>query len=833
MGDLAGTERLRIALRGAVQGVGFRPFVHRLATARQLRGWCRNSPQGVVIEVEGARPALEAFRAALDRERPPRASIHGSESTWLDAVGLGAFTILDSDTSGEAHAVVMPDIALCESCRGELLDPTNRRYRYPFINCTNCGPRYSLIEALPYDRVHTSMRRFAMCPDCQREYGDPHDRRFHAEPNACPTCGPQVALWDAAGRVIAERDAAMVAVANAVRAGLVVALKGLGGFQLIVDATDDAAVRRLRARKHRDEKPFALMCPDLDCMQGYSLIGDVEARLLTSPEAPIVLVRTRDGVQKVAPSVAPGMRQLGVMLPYTPLHVLLMRDLRRPVVATSGNLAEEPMCIDERHVVEVLGGIADVFLVHDRPIVRAVDDSVVRVVAGRELVLRRARGYAPLPVPLPAEAPPLVAVGGHLKNTVSVTAGAGIVVSQHIGDLDSASSGEAFHTTRASLEHLHGVRPGAAVVVLHPDYQSTAYGRTMGLPVTPVQHHYAHLAACMVDNDLRGTAVGAVWDGTGYGTDGTIWGGEFLRATATGFERVACLRPFRLPGGDAAAREPRRSALAVLTALGEGALARWQVSRGAEARMDVAGHAGGVTRPDVFTAEEWRVLPQAIARGLNAPVTTSMGRLLDAVACLVGLRDVMAFEGQAAMLLEQAVDPFVQQPYPIALRPAEPAWYPGAWDAPPMVVDWAPMIRALLTDVEHGVPVGTMAARVHLALADALVQVALALGESRLLLTGGCFQNRVLTEAAVAHLTDAGVTPYWHQRLPPNDGGISAGQIAAWLRAHGAAGLGESPAEARGVRGGGANEPYVVTHVAAAGALVPASWAVAWRAPEA
>jgi hydrogenase maturation protein HypF len=755
-------ERLRVVLRGAVQGVGFRPFVYRIATARQLRGWCRNSSQGVVIEVEGERPALESFRAALDRERPPRASIHGAESSWLDAIGLGPFAILDSDTSGQANAVVMPDISLCESCRGELLDATNRRYRYPFINCTNCGPRYSLIEALPYDRVNTSMRRFAMCPDCQREYEDPSDRRFHAEPNACPTCGPQVALWDAAGHVIAERDAALVAAANAVRAGLVVALKGLGGFQLVVDATDEVAVRRLRARKHREEKPFALMCPDLDCIQGYASIGDVEAGLLTSPEAPIVLVPARLGVDQVAPSVAPGMRQLGVMLPYTPLHVLLMRDLRRPVVATSGNLAEEPMCIDERRVVDVLGGIADVFLVHDRPIVRAVDDSVVRVVAGRELMLRRARGYAPLPVPLPSAAPPLVAVGGHLKNTVSVTAGAAIVVSQHIGDLDSVPSGEAFHATLASLQRLYRVRPEAVVVDLHPDYQSTAYGRAMGLPVIPVQHHFAHLAACMADNDLRGPIVGAVWDGTGYGTDGTIWGGEFLRARDEGFERVACLRPFRLPGGDAAAREPRRSALGVLTALGDDALARWQARR-----------------PDVFSAEQWRVLPQAIARGINAPVTTSMGRLLDAVACLVGLRDVMAFEGQAAMLLEQAVDAQLREPYPIGLRPPDPAWYSGAWDAPPIVLDWAPMIRALLADIERGEALGVMAARVHLALADALVQVAAALGERRLLLTGGCFQNRVLTEAAVGRLAAAGVTPYWHQRLPPNDGGLSAGQLMA------------------------------------------------------
>lgn len=761
-------ERLRVALRGAVQGVGFRPFVYRAATERHLRGWCRNSSQGVQIEVEGERAALEAFRMALDREGPPRAAIHGCETTWLDPVGLGPFAILDSDQSGATSAVVMPDIAICESCRGELLDPNNRRYRYPFINCTNCGPRYSIIEALPYDRAHTSMRGFAMCPACRREYEDPLDRRFHAEPNACPVCGPHVALWDGAGRVVAERGAALAAAGNALRAGRILALKGLGGFQLLVDATDDQAVRRLRDRKHRDEKPFALMCPDVECTREHARLSSDEMRLLASPEAPIVLVTARAGDQSLSPAVAPGMRQLGVMLPYTPLHVLLLRDLRRPVVATSGNHAEEPMVIDEREALEALGGIADLFLVHDRPIVRHVDDSVVRIVAGRELLLRRARGYAPLPLPLGVEAPPIVGVGAQLKNTVAITAGDGVVVSQHIGDLDSTRTGEAFHAALDSLTRLYRVTPVAVAVDRHPDYLSTAYGRALGLPVTAVQHHYAHLAACMADNDLTGPVLGAVWDGTGYGDDGTVWGGEFLRATADGFERDVSLRPFRLPGGDRAAREPRRSALGVLAAMGPDAVARWR-------RL----------RPDVFGEEEWRVLRHAESRGVNAPVTTSMGRLIDAAAGLAGVRDVMRFEGQAAMLLEQAVDPSVHDAYPMELVPPEPDWLPGAWAPPPMVVNWAPLVEALLSDVERGVPVGTIAARVHLALAEVLVAVATVLGERRLLLTGGCFQNRVLTEAAVARLRAAGVQPYWHQRLPPNDGGISAGQIVAWLRGHG------------------------------------------------
>lgn len=766
-------ERLRLVVRGAVQGVGFRPFVYRLAHERRLRGWVHNSSHGVVIEVEGERAQLDDFRLALERERPPRAAIQGIEGSWLDPAGLPEFAIHESEASAHPTAVVMPDIALCESCRGELLDPNNRRYRYPFINCTNCGPRYSIIERLPYDRANTSMRDFVMCHACEREYHDPLDRRFHAEPNACPVCGPQVALRDATGAVVASRDAAVMAAANAIRAGQIVAVKGLGGFQLLVDATDDAAVRRLRERKHRDEKPFAIMCPDLECVQQHAVLGPDEARLLASPEAPIVLVTARTGAPALhppftlAPSVAPGSRQLGVMLPYTPLHVLLMRDLRRPIVATSGNHAEEPICIDEDEVVERLGGIADLFLVHNRPIVRHVDDSVVRVVRERPLMLRRARGYAPWPIELGHEAPPVAGLGAHLKNTVALSTGAHLVVSQHIGDLSTARALDAFHAALDSLSRLYEVTPEAVAVDLHPDYLSTQHGRASGLPVFGVQHHYAHLAACMADNDLTGTVVGAVWDGSGYGADGTVWGGEFLRTTAHGFERVACLRPFRLPGGDTAVREPRRAALGLLLARGGDALARWRA-----------------LQPAAFTADEWRVLTQAAGRGLNAPVTSSIGRLIDAAVAIMGVRQVMHFEGQAAMQLEELVDAAVHEAYPFALAPAEPAWRLGSWEAPPLVVDWAPLVDALLADVDAAAPVGTMAARLHNALAEMAAAVALALGESRLLLTGGCFQNRYLTEATAARLDTAGTRAYSHQRLPPNDGGIAAGQIVAWLRAH-------------------------------------------------
>lgn len=756
-------ERLRLAIRGAVQGVGFRPFVYRLAHEMQVDGFVLNSTMGVTIEVEGDRARLDAFRDRIAADRPPRAIIQSLEASWLDATGYAGFQIRPSIRDGAASALVLPDIAICADCRSDILDPGNRRYRYPFTNCTNCGPRFSIIEGLPYDRANTSMRRFAMCPACANEYDDPCDRRFHAQPNACPACGPSLMLWDAGGRAIAAEDDALLAAAAAIANGRIVAVKGLGGFHLMVDARHDDAVRRLRERKHREAKPFALMFPDLNAIERHCVISLAEARVLQSPESPIVLVLRRADVHRLAPSLAPGNPNLGVMVPYTPLHVLLMGELQGPVVATSGNRSDEPICIDEVEALERLGGIADLFLVHDRPIVRHADDSIVRIILDRELMLRRARGYAPLPIPLRHAAPPLLAVGAHLKNTIALASRSNVFVSQHLGDLDSPESTAAFEAAIGDLERLHEITPGAVVADLHPDYRSTVYARALGLPLTQLQHHWAHIAGCMAENDLDGPALGVCWDGTGYGPDGTVWGGEFLAVDGASFRRAACLRPFRLPGGDRAVREPRRSALGLLHAL--------------DPEVPLSGHVAAA-----FNDVERRVLTDALDRGINAPVTTSAGRLFDAIASLTGLRQRTGFEGQAAMDLEFAATVDGAAVYPFDITRAGARFTLGSWQAPPLVIDWAPMIRAIVAEVQDGVPAAVVASRAHNTLAAIIVEAAIAIGEPAIVLTGGCFQNRYLIERTVIALRHAGFRPYWHQRIPPNDGGIALGQIAAYLR---------------------------------------------------
>ena len=757
-------ERLRVVVRGAVQGVGFRPFIYRLASDLALDGWVTNSTQGVFAEFEGTRAALEACLLRLDRERPPRAVVHSLEPVWLDAVPYRGFAIRDSDDEGLASTLVMPDIATCDDCLTEIRDPANRRYRYPFTNCTNCGPRFSIIDAVPYDRAHTSMRGFAMCPACEAEYHDPLDRRFHAQPNACPACGPRLELWDHDGRAIASADEALRRAVTALLNGRIVAMKGLGGFQLLVNARDAGAVATLRARKHREEKPFAIMCEDVEAAASACVLTPQEVRLLTAPEAPIVLLEKRHagGVAPIAANVAPGSALLGVMLPYTPLHHLLLAEAGRPLVCTSGNLSDEPMVTDEAEVVARLGGIADVFLVHDRPIVRHVDDSIARVMLGRELVMRRARGYAPLPVDLGGKMPPTLAVGGHLKNTVAMVSGSQAFISQHIGDLDHQRSREAFQDAVASLGTLLQIEPEMVVSDGHPGYASTAFARRTGLPVRQVQHHLAHVASCMAENQLTGPVLGVAWDGTGDGRDGTVWGGEFLRVEDGGFARVASLRPFRLPGGERAVREPRRAALGLLFAmLGPAAATSTALS-------------------DAFTPGEQALMVRALMAGLNAPVTTSAGRLFDAVAALLGVRYHSTFEGQAAMALEAAIDLAETGGYPVRLDDdaARFAIVP-TWQVPSCVVDWEPMITAMLQDVAARVDAGVIAARVHNTLADAVVTVARRVGEPRVVLSGGCFQNRALMERTVAGLRAAGFRPYWHQRVPPNDGGIALGQIAA------------------------------------------------------
>jgi hydrogenase maturation protein HypF len=770
-----GAERARIVLRGAVQGVGFRPFTYRLATELGLFGWVLNSAQGVFIEVEGERARLDQFLLRLQAERPARAVIQSLEPAFLDPVGYDRFEVRFSAEAGAKTALILPDIATCPACLAEILDPQNRRYLYPFTTCTDCGPRFSIIEALPYDRANTSMKRFAMCRECEREYRDPGNRRFHAEPNACPACGPQLELWDPAGVVLSGRQEALSQAAEAVRAGQVLALKGLGGFQLLVDARSEQAVQRLRQRKHREEKPLALMFPSLDAIKRHCEVSPFEERLLLAPEAPIVLLRRRHphlGDPQLAPCVAPWNPNLGAMLPYTPLHHLLLRELDFPVVATSGNLSDEPLCTDEREALERLQGIADIFLVHDRPIVRHVDDSVVRVVLDRELVMRRARGYAPLPVLLksaqsgPRAEPPgqdvtqgkaeaILAVGAHLKNAVALAVGPQVFISQHIGDLETRQANAAFCRVVEDLQRLYDVKPGLVACDLHPDYLSTKHAAGLSLPVLAIQHHYAHVAACMAENELEGSVLGVSWDGTGYGTDGTIWGGEFLLTDETSFARVAHWRQFGLPGGEAAIKEPRRVGLGLLFAL-----------LGAQA----------FERQDLFPVRsfsdsELPVLRQMLERGLQSPVTSSVGRLFDAVASLVGLRQRVRFEGQAAMELEFSIESDHDEAYPLALR-----------EGRPLIVDWEPMIHRILQDLEQGATIGVVAALFHNTLVEAIVQVARKVQQSRIVLTGGCFQNRYLTERAVRRLREAGFKPYWHQRVPPNDGGIALGQIAAAMR---------------------------------------------------
>jgi hydrogenase maturation protein HypF len=747
--------RAKIMVHGAVQGVGFRPFVYRLATELRLCGWVLNSSQGVFIEVEGPLHLVQLFVARLEKEKPPLAIVQSLESTFLDVAGYQGFEIRYSDHTGPKTALILPDIAICADCLREIFDPANRRYRYPFTNCTNCGPRFSIIEELPYDRPNTSMRRFKQCLECEAEYHNPLNRRFHAQPNACSKCGPHLELWDKTGQVLSKEDEALLNAAELITQGKVVAFKGIGGFQLICTAREDEVVIRLRQRKRREGKPFALMYPALDQVSRDCVVSGLEERLLRSPESPIVLLTRKSAESTIASSVAPGNRTLGVMLPYTPLHHLLMRELGVPVVATSGNLANEPICIDEIEALDRLKDIADFFLVHDRPIVRHVDDSIARVVCGREMVLRRARGYAPLPVRMKEPLPSVLAVGAHLKNTVALNVGRDVFISQHIGDLETTMALAAFHRTVADLPRLYDTQPELVVCDLHPDYLSSKYATSAHLTVQRVQHHWAHVLACIAENELEPPVLGVSWDGTGYGTDGTIWGGEFLVPAHDSFQRVAHFRQFRLPGGEMAVKEPRRTAVAVLYEI-------W----GQSGLED-----GGLAPIAEFSKTELSLIRRMLEKGFNAPVTSSVGRLFDAVAALVGIRQQVTFEGQAAMELESLIEPDVTEVYPFELS-----------NGAPQIIDWAPLIGEIVVDLRKGISSGVIAAKFHHTLAEIIVEVARQVVAPKVVLTGGCFQNRYLLEQAVQRLSQAGFKPYWHQRVPPNDGGIALGQIAAAAR---------------------------------------------------
>ncbi len=750
-----------LRVRGTVQGVGYRPFVHFMAVKLGLTGWVRNDSQGVLIRVRGDPAAIDALALALQQEAPVAARVRDVTRCAPDdattPAGPDGFVIMPSDTTcAVVEAGAPPELALCPDCRRELLEPRNRRYRYPFLNCTQCGPRYSILESLPYDRPRTTMRAFTMCPECQREYDDPCHRRFHAQPNACPACGPQLALTDAFGRELAAGDVALNEAAAALVSGRIVAVKGLGGYHLMCDATDEAAIAELRRRKHREEKPFAVMFRDLPALVPHAEVSPAAAGLLGSAEAPIVLLPRRPG-SGLATGLAPGNPWLGALLAYTPLHVLLTAATVRPLVATSANLSEEPLCTDEAEARERLAGIADLFLSHNRPIARPVDDSLFRLgLDGHPVMLRRARGYAPAPLLLPAALPgTLLCVGGQMKNTIAVAAEDRVVLSPHLGDLGNAATHRVFLRTIETLGALHGSQFTAVAHDQHPDYGSTQHAHRLGLAGFPVQHHLAHVLACLLEHHQPADGVlGIAWDGTGYGGDGTVWGGEFILLEHQHATRFARLRPFRLPGGEAAVRDSRRVALGLIHAA-------------APERFEETAALLG------FGPGETATLAAMLAGNLNSPWCSSAGRLFDAMGALLGIHAHNTYEGQTPLAVESAAwagsAESVTLPLPVRASPQ-----PGAlWE-----IDWAPLLGALRA---RAATPADFAAALHRALAAAMVAVARHAGVGTVALSGGCFQNILLAGHARTALTAAGFRVLEHRLLPPNDGNLAAGQALAAL----------------------------------------------------
>ena len=744
---------LRILISGVVQGVGFRPFVFRLARKYGLKGWVRNTGEGVEIAAWGKE--LSSFLTALEKEAPPLARITSMKVFPLEGQSPQEFSVAESQP-GPRQTYIPFDVATCEACLAEIFDPADRRYGYPFTNCTNCGPRYSVILDLPYDREKTTMAPFKLCPDCLQEYLNPEDRRFHAEPNACPRCGPRLWVVDSQGRSLAV-DNPLDFVARRLFEGAIVALKGLGGFQLAVSAQDEAAVIKLRARKHRPAKPLAIMVRDLSRVKKVACLDPGEEEVLVSPRRPIVLLKKKDPFP-LAPSLAPGIDLIGVMLPYTPLHHLLLKKGPAYLVMTSGNLSDEPIARTNEEALERLASIADFFLLHDREIAVRVDDSVVRVMAGRPRLIRRARGYVPEPFRLPGPMTSTLATGAFLKNTFSLTREAEVFVSQHIGDLDSPQSLAFFEETLEHLLRLLDLSPRLVVSDLHPDYLSSQwardYGRRKGIRVISVQHHLAHALATLTERGLSLPSLAVVLDGLGLGLDGAIWGGEVFWLEDRGFQRLAHLEYLPLPGGEAAIKSPWRMATSALyTAMGPEA-------RDLPLRLF-----------EVVTPQKWHFLTTMMEKGINSPPTSSAGRLFDAVAALLGLCYENLYEAQAAMMLE-ALAVSQSRPYPFSLEKAGLPWR----------ICLHPAIRDLVADILAGVPSEVIAGRFVATLAEAFSVVAAEFARRRgvrqILLSGGCFQNRLLLEKTLLRLESLGLIPYAPENIPVNDGGISLGQAA-------------------------------------------------------
>lgn len=771
-------QGVRIHVSGIVQGVGFRPFVYGLASRMMLAGWVRNTSAGVDIELDGPREALESFAEALKNEAPALAHIDDVQVTWLPANGFKTFEIVHSEAEPSAFQPISPDVSLCADCLRELFDPHDRRYRYPFINCTNCGPRFTIIQDIPYDRPNTSMSGFPMCEQCAAEYQDPLDRRFHAQPVACPVCGPQV--WIELGNtgVIADKgEAALRQARQLLLEGKILAIKGLGGFHLACDATNRQAVEELRRRKLRVDKPFALMMADIETVEAHCLLSTAERALMGNRQRPILIVRRRSD-SPIAPEVAPGQNTTGVMLPYTPLHYLLFANPDQqpvgfdmpPLVMTSGNLSEEPICTDNEEARQRLASLADAFLMHDRPIYIRCDDSVARMFpatrnelqkGGKPVFypIRRARGYAPDPVRLLFEAPPLFAAGAELKNTFCLTRGRYAFLSHHIGDMENHETLLSFEQGVAHFERLFRIQPEAIAYDLHPNYLATRYAVERAerecLPAIGVQHHHAHIAACMAENGLSGErpVIGIAFDGTGYGEDEAIWGGEFLVTDYASYQRAAHLAYARLPGGDKAVREPWRMALAWLQASGIG----WDDD------LPPVRYAASLADQPI---PPLKVLARQLETGLNAPLTSSMGRLFDAAAALLGVRQTVNYEAQAAIEMEAMADMH------------EPGCYPLALEGD--LIDPAPMLQGMIADLRNGVHRPVLAARFHGGIAQMVLDTCIRLSKQfdtvEVALSGGVWQNTFLLSLTVGLLQENDFKVYLHRQVPTNDGGLSLGQ---------------------------------------------------------
>jgi len=741
---------LRIEARGIVQGVGFRPFVYRIANEHGIKGSVSNTPDGVYINACGGEDQLHLFIRALKDQAPPQAVVEEVRVETAEPFAAASFEIVPSVGGGDKSVLISPDLATCEDCARELFDPADRRYRYPFTNCTNCGPRFTIIRDTPYDRPCTSMAKFEMCPECEREYHDPSNRRFHAQPNACPECGPHLWLADSDGKEV-EGDAIRLA-AGLLGEGKIVAIKGLGGFQLACDATSDEAVALLRLRKNRYGKPFAVMVRSLSEAGKYCHVGVEEEKLLTCPGGPIVLFAEKQG-STVSGEVAPGLRHQGIFLPYTPLHHLLMKEVDFPLVMTSGNLSSEPIAVDNDEALERLGGIADYFILHDRDILVRYDDSVTRILDGGEYPVRRARGYAPYPIRVKATGgPQVLALGAELKNTFCVLRREHAFISQHIGDMESPAELEHFEEALDAIKRLFSLKPEVVAHDLHPDYMTTHMAMDLPMPRVGVQHHHAHVVSCMADNLEEGRVIGVAWDGTGYGEDGTVWGGEFLLSDEAGYERLAHLYRYPMPGADACIYRIYRMAFGVLSELydDEEALLRL----------------GEIAETD---EQEGASLVFQLKNRVNAPLTSSAGRMFDVAAALAGLRLEAQYDGQAACELEAAAA-------------GTSAYYDFILDksGDPWVIDTRPLFRQMLADVQSGVDAGMIAGKFHESMARVIVSTCKELstrtGIERVALSGGVFQNELLTLRVLEGLKSIGLRPFIHRRVPTNDGGISLGQ---------------------------------------------------------